>query len=83
MTFFNLDQTSLSMKEKLLLVETRLDIKTVQWNCNHRKLLVFPSEVFSVSNQFLGKKLSSTTQLSKNGINWFFFQEILDAPRGG
>lgn len=55
MTFFNLDQTSLPVKQKLLQVETRLAVKTVQWNCNHRKLLIFPAEVFSVSNQSLGK----------------------------
>lgn len=55
MISFNLDQTSLPMKQKLLQVEMRVVIKAVQWDCNHRKVLVFPSEVFSVSNQFLGK----------------------------
>lgn len=76
MTFFNLDQTSLSMKEKLLLVETRLAIKTVQWNCNHRKLLVFPSEVFSVFNQFLGKNWVRRLSWAKMELIDFSFRRF-------
>lgn len=76
MTFFNLDQTSLPRMQKFLQVETRLVIKTAPWNCNHRKLLTFPSEVSSVSNQFLGKNWVQWLSWAKMELCDFSFKRF-------
>lgn len=76
MTFFNLDQTSLPRMQKFLQVETRLVIKTAPWNCNHRKLLTFPSEVSSVSSQFLGKNWVQWLSWAKMELCDFSFKRF-------
>lgn len=84
MTFFNLAQTSLPMKEKLLQVETRLvGHQDCTVKLQSQKVTCISFWGVQCVQPVLGQKLSATTQLSRNGINWFFFQKILDGPYGG